>query len=251
MENLTYAHAARKTNRRLSTLALANLIVMAGASKAADTTTPGENGTPATPATKASTTPATKPANASASSNTPAPGATTMDEIVVTAKSDNSYQTTTSGNGKYTEPLLNTPQTITVIPQQLIKDQNATTLQQALQNVPGITFGAGEGGTLPGDNITIRGFQRAAGHFCQTAFAIPESITRDPFNIDQIEVVEGPASAYSGFGSTGGSVNLFTKIPTLTPSYEFDSGYGTNQYYRETVDINQPLGDVLPARLFA
>ena len=54
----------------------------------------------------------------------------------------------------------------------------------------------------------------------------------------------------SGFGSTGGSVNLVTKAPNLTPSYEFDSGYGTNQYYRETLDINQPLTDVLPGASF-
>ena len=81
-----------------------------------------------------------------------------LNEVVVTAKPERAYQTSNSGNGKYTEPLLDTAQTITIIPKQLIKDQNATTLQQALQNVPGITFGAGEGGTLPGDNITIRGF---------------------------------------------------------------------------------------------
>ncbi len=147
------------------------------------------------------------------------------------------------------EALLNTPQTVTVIPKQLMKDQNATTMQQALQNVPGITFGAGEGGTLPGDNITIRGFNAQQDIFVD-GFRDTGIYNRDPFNLEQVEVVEGPASAYSGYGSTGGSVNLISKTPTLAPSYEFDSGYGTNQYYRETLDVNQPLTDVLPGASF-
>ena len=226
---------------------------MAGSAQAADTTT--DNTT--TPAPKSSTaapsgkaiTPAKPQATAPVVKPSSTASDTTLDEVVVSAKPVGSYQTQTSGNGKYTEPLLNTPQTITVIPQQLMKDQNATTLQQALQNVPGITFGAGEGGTLPGDNITIRGYNAQQDIFVD-GFRDTGIYNRDPFNVEQVEVVEGPASAYSGFGSTGGSVNMVTKTPNLTPSYEFDSGYGTNQYYRETLDINQPLTDVMPGASF-
>jgi catecholate siderophore receptor len=252
MEN-PYLAPSRNKHHRLSTLALANAIAMAGAAKAADTTTDTF-----TPASKTATTPApsgramtpAKPqATATATANSPSASATTLNEVVVSAKPEGSYQTQTSGNGKYTEQLLNTPQTITVIPQQLIKDQNATTLQQALQNVPGITFGAGEGGTLPGDNITIRGYNAQQDIFVD-GFRDTGIYNRDPFNLEQVEVVEGPASAYSGYGSTGGSVNLVTKTPTLTPSYEVDSGYGTNQYYRETADINQPLTGLIPNASF-
>jgi catecholate siderophore receptor len=258
MENTYPASSARNKHRRLSTLALANAIVMAGAARAADAA-PTTSSTPA-PTSKTSTAPA--PAGRATTSAkpkaiTPAAdpsslrpsSATMLNEVVVTAKQEGSYQTQTSGNGKYTEQLLNTPQTITVIPQQLIKDQNATTLQQALQNVPGITFGAGEGGTLPGDNITIRGYNAQQDIFVD-GFRDTGIYNRDPFNLEQVEVVEGPASAYSGFGSTGGSVNLVTKTPNMTPSYEADSGYGTNEYYRETADINQPLTGLIPNAAF-
>jgi catecholate siderophore receptor len=256
MENTYLAPSPGNKHRRLSTLALANLIMMAGASKAVDTT-PTTANSPSTTSPKTAapapsgraTSPAKPQATAATAAKTSTPSATTLNEVVVSAKPEGSYQTQTSGNGKYTEPLLNTPQTITVIPQQLIKDQNDTTLQQALQNVPGITFGAGEGGTLPGDNITIRGYNAQQDIFVD-GFRDTGIYNRDPFNLEQVEVVEGPASAYSGYGSTGGSVNLVSKTPNLTPSYEADSGYGTNQYYRETADINQPLTGLIPNAAF-
>ncbi len=245
MENTHFAASRRKTNRRLSTLALANVIMMTGASKGADTATPADNSSP-TSAPK--TSPAKSQAAASATKNPSAASSTTLNEVVVTAKPEASYQTTTSANGKYTQPLRDTAQTITVIPQALIKDQHATTLRDVLKNVPGVTFGAGEGGTLAGDNITIRGFNAQHDIFVD-GFRDTGVYTRDPFNLEQVEVVKGPASAYSGHGSTGGSVDLISKMPTMDPSYEFNTGYGTNQYYRETLDINQPLG-VIPNASF-
>jgi catecholate siderophore receptor len=165
--------------------------------------------------------------------------------ILVTAKPVDSYQTEASANTKYTDPIRDTPQTIRVIPQSLIKDQNATSLQQALQNVPGITFTAGEGGTLPGDNINIRGFNARQDLFVD-GFRDTGVYTRDPFNLEQIEVVEGPASTYSGHGSTGGSVNLISKAPMLSPLYAATVGFGSDLFFRDTVDINQPLTKWLP-----
>jgi catecholate siderophore receptor len=58
---------------------------------------------------------------------------------------------------KYTEPLRDIPQTITVIPSKVIEEQGATTLRDVLQNVPGLTLTAGEGGAPAGDNLTLRG----------------------------------------------------------------------------------------------
>lgn len=205
----------------MSTVVLANMIIMTGASKAAEQ--------------------APRVEKSDASENAPT---TELNEVVVTAQTD-SYQTGTSANGKYTGPLRDVAQTITVIPQSLIKDQQATSLREALQNVPGITFGAGEGGTLAGDNITIRGFNARQDIFVD-GFRDTGVYNRDPFNLQQIEVVKGPASAYSGHGSTGGSVNLITKSPSLSPSYEANIGFGTDQYIRDTVDINQPLTELLP-----
>jgi len=234
---------ARKKHHRLSTLALANMIVMAGASKAADNAAPDGRATLATDAT--TQTQGKKPATKTDS----ATKSTTLNEVLVTAKPAGSYQTQGSANGKYTQPLLDTAQTVTVVPQQLMKDQHATSLRDVLQNVPGVTFTAGEGGTLAGDNINIRGFNARQDIFMD-GFRDMGVYNRDPFNLEQVEVVQGPASAYSGHGSTGGYVNLITKAPTLDPHYEADIGFGTDQYYRDTIDINQPLTAILPTASF-
>ena len=233
-----------KKNSKASTLVLANVIMMAGAASAADTTAAGGDA-PASPApAPASTTTPSKATTASSGGSAPL-SSTDLNEIVVTAKPTGSYQTTDSANGKYTEPVRDTPQSITILPQSLIQDQNDSTLQQALQNVPGITFQAGEGATLAGDNILIRGYSAQDDIFVD-GFRDTGVYNHDPFYLQQVEVVRGPASAYSGHGSTGGSVNLISKQANLTPSYEVSSGYGTDQYYRETIDLNQPLGELGP-----
>lgn len=250
MENHNLTSCPLGNKRRLSTLALANLIMMAGASKAADTT--GATA-PSGAANSSTTSTAAKPkaaaATPSSTSSSTAASSTTLNEVVVTAKPEGSYQTTTSANGKYSEPLLDTPQTIIVIPQAVMQDQHATSLRDVLTNVPGITFGAGEGGTLAGDNITIRGFNARQDIFLD-GFRDTGVYNRDPFNLEQVEVVKGPASTYAGHGSTGGSVNLITKSPTLDPHYEANIGFGTDQFYRDTIDVNQPLTGLVPNASF-
>ena len=238
---------APKKNSHLSTLALANLIVMSGAAKAADATDTTAT-TPVTPAPKSAPKAAAPTAKAGTGTSTPA-NTSTLNEVVVTADQESAYQAQMSGNGKYTSPLLDIPQSITVVPQQLMQDQHASTLRDVLQNVPGVTFGAGEGATLAGDNITIRGFNAQEDIFVD-GFRDTGVYNRDPFNLEQVEVVKGPASAYAGHGTVGGYVNLITKTPTLDPHYEVNTGYGTNQYYRETLDINQPLTGLVPNAAF-
>jgi catecholate siderophore receptor len=99
------------------------------------------------------------------------------------------------------------PQTITVIPQTVIEEQGATTLRDVLRNVPGLTMTAGEGGTPAGDNLTLRGFSARNDLFVDGVRDMGPT-SRDPFNIEQVEVVKGPGSAFSGRGSTGGTINL-------------------------------------------
>ena len=115
---------------------------------------------------------------------------------------------------KFTEPLRNTPQTITVIPQALMEAQSATTLRDVLRNVPGITIQAGEGGTPAGDQMAIRGFSARTDIFIDGVRDFG-GYSRDSFNLEQVEVTKGPASATSGRGSTGGSVNMVSKAPSL------------------------------------
>jgi catecholate siderophore receptor len=141
---------------------------------------------------------------------------------------------------KYTQPLKDTPQTLTVIPQELIEEQNATTLRDTLRNVTGISIQAGEGGVPAGDNLSIRGFNARTDIFID-GVRDTGGYSRDPFNLEQVEVVKGPASVYAGRGATGGSVNLVTKTPRLDGFGSASVGFGTDNYSRTTVDLNQPL----------
>ncbi|MGV3772486.1 MAG: TonB-dependent receptor [Verrucomicrobiales bacterium] len=162
-----------------------------------------------------------------------------LPEVVVRGQQSN-YKPEALSSPTYTEPLRDVPQSVTVIPQAVIEEQNATTLRDVLRNVPGISIQAGEGGVPAGDNLSIRGFNARTDLFVDGIRDIG-GYARDPFNYEQIEVVKGPASAYAGRGSTGGSLNLQTKTPKANPFYRGSIGFGTDDYKRVTFDVNQPL----------
>jgi catecholate siderophore receptor len=141
---------------------------------------------------------------------------------------------------KYTEPLRNTPQTIMVIPKQVIEEQGATTLRDVLRNVPGLTVAAGEGGVPAGDNLTMRGFSARNDIFIDGVRDLgPQS--RDPFNMEQVEVTKGPSSAFNGRGSTGGNINLVSKAPSLNRAFGGTVQLGTDSTRRFAGDLNLPL----------
>ena len=141
---------------------------------------------------------------------------------------------------KYTEPLRDVPQTITVIPSEVIEQQGATTLRDVLRNVPGLTIVAGEGGNPAGDNLTLRGFSARNDVFVDGVRDLSPQ-ARDPFNLEQVEVTKGPTSAYTGRGSAGGSINLVSKSPRLNSFYDFTANFGTDSTRRVTADVNVPL----------
>jgi catecholate siderophore receptor len=145
-----------------------------------------------------------------------------------------------SSSPKFTAPLIDTPQTVVVIPREVFEQQGATTLRDVLRNTPGITFAAGEGGTANGDQMTIRGFDARTDIFID-GIRDAGTYTRDAFNLEQVEVVKGPSSSSSGRGSTGGSVNLVSKTPKLDTFRTGSAGIGTDDYYRATLDVNQAL----------
>ena len=117
---------------------------------------------------------------------------------------------------KATSDLLDTPQTVTVISDQTIRRQNLLTLRDVLATVPGITFGAGEGGGGYGDSINLRGYS-ASNDITQDGVRDSAQYSRtDPFNLQQIEVYNGANSVFSGSGSVGGTINLVSKVPQPT-----------------------------------
>lgn len=141
---------------------------------------------------------------------------------------------------KYTQPLRDTPQTITIIPKAVMEEQGATTLRDVLRNVPGLTMAAGEGGVAAGDNLTIRGFSARNDVFVDGVRDISPQ-ARDPFNLEQVEVIKGPQSAFTGRGSTGGSINLINKAPNLNRYFGGSAALGNADLRRFTADINVPL----------
>ena len=142
-------------------------------------------------------------------------------------------------NDKLPTGLQDAPQTINVVSQQLLKDQAVTRLQDALKNVPGITFNSGEGAAR-GDTVNLRGFS-AFNDFFLDGIRDAAIYTRDSFDLEQVEVLKGPSAVLFGRGSTGGVINQVSKAPTLAPLYSGTASVGTNALLRGTADVNQPL----------
>lgn len=140
---------------------------------------------------------------------------------------------------KYSEALIDTPQSIAVVSQDLMRQQGATTLRDSLRNVAGISLAAGEGGAQ-GDNLTIRGFSARSDIFLDGMRDFG-SYYRDPFLFEQVQVLEGPSSVTFGRGSTGGVVNQVTKAPYLGKSFGGTVQLGTDMTRRVTADWDRPL----------
>lgn len=175
--------------------------------------------------------------------------AATLPTIKVRAGSKPTYQVTKVQSPKYTEPLRDTPQTVTVLDKKVIEDQNILSLREILSTVPGITFGAGEGGGGFGDKINIRGFNSSNDITVDGMRESAQFSRTDPFNIQQIEVVKGSNSTNSGSGSIGGSINLVSKTPENRNFADVGVGIGTDSYYRTTLDVNRKLDETTAVRV--
>ncbi|MDR3735810.1 MAG: TonB-dependent receptor [Acidobacteriaceae bacterium] len=149
---------------------------------------------------------------------------------------------------KFTQPLLDTPQTVNVIPQFVLDEQKITTLREALRNVPGISMAAGESGAQ-GDNLTIRGFTARNDIFLDGIRDFG-SYYRDSFNFEQVEVLQGPAGVQFGRGSTGGIINQESKQPTVEQAVNVQVQIGSDMTRRVTADINTPMPDVAGGSAF-
>ena len=171
-----------------------------------------------------------------------AQGTTPLPPISVQAKPADSYQVDRVSSPKRTQPIRDTPQSITVVPRQVLDEQGATTLRDALRNVPGIAIQAGEGGGPQGDNLRIRGFAANNDMFVD-GMRDTAQYNRETFNIEAVEVTKGPGSAYSGRGSSGGTINLVTKTPTADSFQAGTATIGTDMTKRVTADLNQSLAE--------
>ncbi|MYM22872.1 catecholate siderophore receptor Fiu [Duganella sp. FT135W] len=166
----------------------------------------------------------------------------TLQEVQVSASRENDFKAERASSAKYTEKLVDTAQTLTVIKKELIEQQGAVTLAEALRNTPGVgAFFLGENGsTNTGDAIYMRGFD-ASGSIYVDGVRDIGSIARDTFNIEQIDVLKGPAGTDNGRSSPTGSINLVTKQPLLEEAYQGSVTFGSGQQKRATADLNTVL----------
>lgn len=175
----------------------------------------------------------------------------TLQPVNVKAAGEVPYKTEASSNPKFTQPLLDTPQTVQVIKKEVLLEQGAATLMEALRNTPGITMQLGENGnTSAGDTFQMRGFSTQTSTFIDGIRDLG-AITRDVFNLDQVEVVKGPAGADIGRGAASGYINLISKLPTRDGASMATAGYGTADKKRMTLDLNEAFGQTGAFRLNA
>lgn len=175
---------------------------------------------------------------------------TTLPEVNVQAGTENEsrYQPlTTKTAAKIEAELRDIPQTVNVIPETLFRDQGARSMNEVLRNVPGVGFSNGDGQR---DQVTIRGFSAIADQFID-GVRDDALYFRELANIEQVEVLKGPASVLYGRGSSGGLINRITKKPTDDPFTNVTTTVGSWDMKRVEVDSNQPLGEVAAFRINA
>lgn len=171
-----------------------------------------------------------------------------MEELEVIAKPHKGYVTDDLWSSQYTAPLLDTAKTINVITADVMRDQATDSLADVLNNVPGISMQAGEGGTPAGDQLSIRGFSARTDIFVDGARDFG-GYARDSYNLEQVEVAKGPGSNYTGRGSTGGSINMVSKTARMENFIMGTTGFGTSDYKRVTIDGNRQLSDTIAVRM--
>jgi iron complex outermembrane recepter protein len=162
-------------------------------------------------------------------------------ELVVTGE-QNGYRVQESTTGTRTDtPLRDIPQSIQVVPQQVLRDQQINRLDDALRNVPGVTQDFNSGPSL---TYRIRGFEALNNNLLrngQVDAGAGEVVELS--SVERVEVLKGPASVLFGLGNPGGSINIITKRPLSEPFYAIDATVGNYSFYRGAIDLSGPLND--------
>ena len=190
----------------------------------------------AAPAKKSSGTQAAKPAPA------PVTPVKTPDQKAADpyANPNAPYEVERSASGKLTEPLVNTPRTVTAIPKEVIEEKQARDLRDLARSTPGLTIGSAEGGNAFGA-FAIRGF-KADNDIFVDGIRNPGSVIPDVFSVEQVEIYKGPSGGIAGRSTIGGAVNLITKEPSLTDDFVIvTTTVGTDKTFRSTLDANEKV----------
>lgn len=160
------------------------------------------------------------------------------------------YKVDRLSSNKFTEPVLNTPRTVTVLTKEVLDDKKATTLREIGRTTAGVTLGSGEGGNAFGDRFFIRGFD-ARGDIFVDGVRDPGVSVRENFFTEQVEILRGPASSFAGRGTTGGAINIVTKKAGDVNFTNIETTLGSDQTKRVTVDVNRAISPIWDVRVNA
>ena len=161
-------------------------------------------------------------------------------QVLVTGEQDDDYFVPDASTVTRTDtPILETPQSIQVIPQQVLEDQQVTRLDEALQNSSSVIYNSTD--TFSDVNFSIRGFDQAP--VLQDGFRQYDDYVEIPevANIERIEVLKGPSSILYGDIQPGGVINLVTEQSLSEPFYEAEFQAGSFGLIRPQIDISGPL----------
>ncbi|MFT3801113.1 MAG: TonB-dependent siderophore receptor [Burkholderiaceae bacterium] len=172
-----------------------------------------------------------------------------LDTVVVRESAEEAYSPTRSQAAtKSSAPLRDVPQTVNVLPEQLLRDQAARSLEDALRNVPGVSMHLGDGQR---DQVYIRGFSVSADNFVD-GVRDDALYFRDLVDVERIEVLKGPAAVLYGRGSSGGIINRVTKKPYWERTGgEVSLSLGSYDLRRATADLNVAANDKAAFRINA
>jgi catecholate siderophore receptor len=159
------------------------------------------------------------------------------------------YKVDRLSSKKFTEPILNTPRTITVLSKEVLEDKSATTLREIGRSTAGVTLGTGEGGNAFGDRFFIRGFDARNDVFVD-GIRDPGVSIRENFYTEQVEILRGPGSSFAGRGTAGGAINIVTKQAGDRDFYDANFTGGTSDHTkRVTLDVNKAISPILAVRV--
>ena len=166
--------------------------------------------------------------------------------IVVTGKENEGYNPSSANTATRTDTALrDIPQSITVVPQQVLEDRNVRTINEGVETVSSVARGSRVYGSVPitGTRI-IRGFDQGVSGVTNFRNGFPDSdfLNVTPITtVERIEVLRGPASVLFGAGEPGGIVNVITRQPLDEPYYNLAFEAGNYELYQPSIDLSGPL----------
>jgi catecholate siderophore receptor len=149
---------------------------------------------------------------------------------------------------KQVAPVLDTPRSVVTVSSEVIEKTGSATLADALRTVPGITFGAAEGGNPIGDRPFIRGFDSQGSIYVDGVRDLGAQ-TREIFAVDAVQVVRGSDSTLGGRGAAGGTINIVSKLPQPGTFGSIAGSYGNADYKRVSGDLNLAVTDTVSFRI--